>query len=61
MSVSQDSERDHRGQDEPLLPLTIIGLILALIAMGWSVVTHVRPNMPHPVSVNDTAPAQKGA
>ncbi len=52
MSVSSNAKRHHRSNDDALLPLTVVGLLAAVIVMGWCVVNHVRPNMPHATIVD---------
>lgn len=59
MSVSSNAERPQRSNDDALLPLTVVGLLAAVIVMGWCVVSHVRPNMPHPTLVGVVPQAQQ--
>lgn len=59
MSVSSNAERPQRSNDDALLPLTVVGLLAAVIVMGWWVVSHVRPNMPHPTLVDVVPQAQQ--
>jgi hypothetical protein len=52
MSISSNAKSHHRGNDDALLPLTVVGLLAAVVVMGWCVVSHVRPNMPHATMVD---------
>ena len=59
MSISSNTERRQRSNDDALIPLTVVGLLAAVVVMGWCVVSHVRPNMPHPTMVDIIPQAQQ--
>ena len=53
MSVSQQSNERSHSRDEGLVALSILGLVVATVLMGWCLFGHERPNMPGPIVMQD--------
>lgn len=58
MSVSSGLRSGQYREDEGVLALAVLGAIVLFFLMGWCIVDHRRPSMPHTSPVNaSTAPS----
>ncbi|HML30273.1 MAG TPA: hypothetical protein PKE16_15850 [Hyphomicrobium sp.] len=54
MSISRHSDDQMHAREEVLLPLSILGFVLASVVMGWCLFDHQRPNMPRATVMSDS-------
>jgi hypothetical protein len=59
MSISRHSDDQVHAREEVLLPLSVLGFVLASMVMGWCLFDHQRPNMPRATEMSDLGTPRK--